>query len=435
MTDAIPCRILLLPNGNILARVTRLLALAGELASPGHEVLFAGDGKYMSLALSQGYPVYPLITLTEEDLRQVSEQSGVRYYTEESLGEAVREERELFERLKPDILISDFRISVSLSSRIAGLFHATLINSTSTSYAAGPLDAPDTFPLLELVLKATDTAPGFIGRPLLAAVRSIARIVMPPVKGLMLRRANRPFNRLCRLHGLKGTRDLHETWADADCVIVPDLPAYSGLKPSTPERFHMVGPLVWEFPTRCTGGWADIRSRLRPDRKTVYVTMGSMGAREYLYEAIAFFGSLRDIQCILSTAGIIDPPSEVPENVFLADFVPGREAMELCDAVICQGGNGTIYQAIQAGIPIIGIPVIHDQIWNMSSVERLGIGVSIGHVLYTREKLREALETVMTRRDQYVSRIERLRERGEGLDGSRKAAQIILKRYQEFLRN
>lgn len=51
--------------------------------------------------------------------------------------------------------------------------------------------------------------------------------------------------------------------------------------------------------------------------------------------------------------------------------------MKVCDLVVCHGGNGTIYQALEQGRPIIGIPTIPDQDFNMRRVEALGVGINI----------------------------------------------------------
>jgi UDP:flavonoid glycosyltransferase YjiC (YdhE family) len=51
--------------------------------------------------------------------------------------------------------------------------------------------------------------------------------------------------------------------------------------------------------------------------------------------------------------------------------------MAACDLVICHGGNGTIYQALQHGKPVIGIPTLADQKFNMRRVEALGLGKTL----------------------------------------------------------
>src|SRR6185437_13111769 len=45
--------------------------------------------------------------------------------------------------------------------------------------------------------------------------------------------------------------------------------------------------------------------------------------------------------------------------------------------VICNGGSPTCYQALSAGVPVIGIASNLDQFLNMLAIERLGAGVML----------------------------------------------------------
>ena len=48
---------------------------------------------------------------------------------------------------------------------------------------------------------------------------------------------------------------------------------------------------------------------------------------------------------------------------------------EAADVVVCHAGNGTIYQALSQGKPIVGVPEFHDQEFNMQRVETFGVGL------------------------------------------------------------
>ena len=64
-------------------------------------------------------------------------------------------------------------------------------------------------------------------------------------------------------------------------------------------------------------------------------------------------------------------------SVYIEEMMDGDMVMEACDLVVCHGGNGTIYQALRHGRPIIGIPTIPDQAFNMRRVEALGVGCTL----------------------------------------------------------
>jgi UDP:flavonoid glycosyltransferase YjiC (YdhE family) len=74
------------------------------------------------------------------------------------------------------------------------------------------------------------------------------------------------------------------------------------------------------------------------------------------------------------TAGRIDLAG-APANAVLADYVPLADAVRGASLVICNGGSLTTYQALDAGVPVLGVCSNMDQLLNMSGIERLGAGL------------------------------------------------------------
>ena len=66
---------------------------------------------------------------------------------------------------------------------------------------------------------------------------------------------------------------------------------------------------------------------------------------------------------------------ELPPGCYAAPFAPGKALCEAADVVVCHAGNGTIYQALSCGKPVVGVPEFHDQEFNMQRVQALGLGV------------------------------------------------------------
>ena len=76
-------------------------------------------------------------------------------------------------------------------------------------------------------------------------------------------------------------------------------------------------------------------------------------------------------------------------------LAPALALIEKSDLVICHGGNGTIYQALSKGVPVLGIPTFHDQDFNMQRVEDLGVGAALYPRSLTPQTLRETAERLM----------------------------------------
>ena len=80
---------------------------------------------------------------------------------------------------------------------------------------------------------------------------------------------------------------------------------------------------------------------------------------------------------VVTTGAQVPDMETVDGQIYVESFLDGDLVMEESDLVVCHGGNGTIYQALLHGKPIIGIPTIPDQGFNMRRVQALGIGKSI----------------------------------------------------------
>jgi UDP:flavonoid glycosyltransferase YjiC (YdhE family) len=104
-----------------------------------------------------------------------------------------------------------------------------------------------------------------------------------------------------------------------------------------------------------------------------------------------------DLTVVATTGGQAEG-LEREEGIFYPEsYMDGDLIMGACDLVVCHGGNGTIYQALQHGKSVIGIPTIPDQKFNMRRVEALGVGKAIDGKAFMRDPrvLLHAVASVM----------------------------------------
>lgn len=64
-------------------------------------------------------------------------------------------------------------------------------------------------------------------------------------------------------------------------------------------------------------------------------------------------------------------------------------------AFITQGGLQSTDEAIDAGVPLVGIPMLGDQFFNVHKYVELGIGVKVDSMTITAEKLTKAVNIVV----------------------------------------
>jgi len=358
-----------MPDGNWLSHVSRPFEVAKVLRARGHDVVFASDGEYMRLPREAGFPVLGARTLAPDHVLRCSRRGRVDWWDLAEIERMVEDELRVFSEVRPDLVLGDFRLTLGSSCERFGVPYAAILNASWTNYFDAPLRAPEHLGVTRL-----------LGRPLTTRL-------LPVVKAAILWLDARPFRRYRKRTGLAPRSNIWDVWR-GDLNLMVDTPDYAPTR-DLPPSFRYVGPIVWE-PDLPPPEWL---GALDPERPVLYFTMGSTGHARFFELAVELFGGTES-QVVMTTAGMVDL-GEVPDNVFVAEYAPGSAIMEVADVVICQGGNGTIYQALAHGVPIVGIPTMHDQEFNLDRVEALEAGIQLSELRFRPEDLVAAVERLL----------------------------------------
>ena len=158
-------------------------------------------------------------------------------------------------------------------------------------------------------------------------------------------------------------------------------------------------------------------------------TWSSRFFRSLLYATIppAKYSELPGVRAVVTTGGVRSPGefAGAPERISFYDFLPGSAAAAKSRLVVCQGGIGTIYQALAQGKPLLGVPFMPEQeVYGIGAVERLGAGMMVSPVCLTPARLAEAIDRVLA--DESFRRAsERLSHSIDLSSGPGKAADVI----------
>jgi UDP:flavonoid glycosyltransferase YjiC (YdhE family) len=321
-------------------------------------------------------------------------------------------DRALYRQVKPDLVLSDGRFSAPLSTGIERIRHAAIVNVSSTAYRALPY-----IPFFDWLPQS------LVGRNS-GWWQGLDRFNLF-LEMLVFDNAARIFKTLSRRHALPRTVTATNCLAGNDLTLLADIEAYFPTR-NLPDNYHYIGPLTWDSPLPAPAWW--------PPRKQgellAYFTMGTTwmgGSFARLYEMIRAHG----ITAIIATGGQAKGKEAaklktVEGEIYVEEFVDGDLVMSACDVVVCHGGNGTIYQALQQGKPIVGIPTIPDQAFNMRRVKALGVGETLALKEFQRspEKLFKLTRQVATD-TAYRRNAQKLQQMLSGLEPARKAADLI----------
>lgn len=210
----------------------------------------------------------------------------------------------------------------------------------------------------------------------------------------------------------------------------------------------MPRPADWGANIHMTGYWlADNPQEYTPEPglqqflseggKPIYVGFGSMVSGdmgetlEIVLEALRMSG----IRAVLSKGwGGGDLPSNLPDNVYVAGFVPHDWLFKRVRAVVHHGGAGTLAAGLTAGLPTLVIPFGGDQPFWGDRVRALGVGPKpIPRERLTARKLSRAL-IELTSEKRYEVAARELGIRLESEDGAVNAANIIEHELRKYLR-
>ncbi len=342
-------KVLFIAEAVTLAHVGRSIRLASILHANGTDVELACDSRYRVFlsgldfpiraiqsiptdtfldALARGRPVFPLATLTAY----------------------VAEDLSILRESKADVVVGDFRLSLSVSARVAGIPYVNVTNAYWSPYAKPRFRIPSL---------------PFVPRWGLKPANALFRMTRPV--GFAIHAL--PMHRLRRNHGLRSLGwDVRRVYCDGDVTVYADIPA---LVPTlnAPTTHRYIGPVLWSPRVSPPPWWSAVLSGEPP----IYVSLGSSGPAHLLpmvVEALAGLGH----PIVVATAGSQMPLPPSP-GLWVADFVSGEAIAAKACVVVCNGGSPTTHQALVHGVPVVGIASNLDQYLNIDYIQQFGAGI------------------------------------------------------------
>jgi UDP:flavonoid glycosyltransferase YjiC (YdhE family) len=342
-------RILFVAEGVSLAHVTRPLVLARSLDTNLFEIHFACTSGYESILKNLAARFWPITSIgSDRFLKSLS--AGSPLYDRATLHSYVKEDLQLLTNINPDLVIGDFRLSLSVSASQCGVPYAAITNAYWSDFSV-----MKHYPVPELPITR------ILG---VAFAGAIFHRIQPWVFAYHAR----PLNEVRRNYGMAPLQNLLKTYTNGDHILYADIPE---LFPTVtlPENHHYIGPIFWAPEIDLPDWWSELDAQ----KPIVYVNMGSSGPVHLLPILLRALAGM-PLTVAVATAGRWTT-SALPANVWSTDFLPGDQVVNRAKLVICNGGSPTVYQALRGGIPVLGIASNMDQHLMMEAVAREGAGI------------------------------------------------------------
>lgn len=365
-------RVLFVAENVTLAQCVRLVTLARALDPEQYEVHFACSD-FPELVFSGTHFVRHSIASLSPEAATRALEAGQRLYEKADLLRYIEAERRLIDVVRPELVVGDFRLSLSTSAELEGVPCAVLINAYWSPFARRTRFPVPDHPIIRWLGEA------------------MTEKYFPKAIPRVFRHFASPINAARARHGLPPVGSLLEVLTHGDYTLHPDDPWLTPVD-GAPSRHRFLGHVPWQpdpaFVT-ADGDSADPWNGLDADRPRIYVTLGSSGALSLLPLVVEALASL-PIAALISTAGRMSLGA-LPSHLRARSFVRGADAARDAALVISNGGSTTGYQALGQGAPLLGLPSNFDQYLAMEAVERAGAGISVRARQATTETIRAAV--------------------------------------------
>lgn len=343
-------KIIAIANAHALAHVSRLLEISRVLREHGHEIVFSGYGQFLQIAQEAGFETEELIFISRQRIiDSVRTQKLNLLYQHSELEKFIDAEIQFFKKVKPDLILIDCRPTARTSADFCGIKTAAVLNVHMSLYRKLPFFS---FSDYAAFLKCLD--------PIENKIECLLydKLVMGDL------------NKIRKKMGLK--RYYGNQHEEGDLSLLADVPEFNPVS-YLPAHAHYVGPLTWHnnYPEpACI-------PRLDPDRKTIYFALGSDSLQELLLHLEPL--TQENIQVVVAYGKFDESVSKIQlqQHVYLEEYVNADKLLPYCDAVCCHGGNGTLYQALGFGLPIVAVATHAEQYIGAKRLQQLGLGKAL----------------------------------------------------------
>jgi len=385
-------RVQFAPCGIGLGHVGRCIPIARKLKERGAQVLFSTYKDGVRYVQQEGFPVseVPPIGFVVKadgtiDFKQTAVNPGP-FFASFTLMKQIDAEIKVMKTFKPDVVVSDSRVSPVIAAKLLGIREVCILNQFSISI---------------------------------------------PRK--------RRFLRLAKLADAGTLTLVGKIWTAGEQVLIPDFP-----QPYTLSVGNLRIPNSYRKNVRLIGPILLVRPQELPSEKEIRKKLGLDEDKPFIFAPISgptkerayFTGILRqifkefpdDYQIVMSLGYPNIPIKPVKDrNLTIYGWVPNRfEYLKACDLVVARAGHGTIAQSICYGKPLILVPTPShtEQLNNAKRAAELGIAEVIEQKDLTKQTLLSAVQK-MLEVDQFRKTAKQIERDALKLDGLETATKTI----------
>jgi UDP-N-acetylglucosamine--N-acetylmuramyl-(pentapeptide) pyrophosphoryl-undecaprenol N-acetylglucosamine transferase len=361
-------RVYVAPCGIGLGHITRCEPIADALISRGAKVVYSTYLDGLDYARRRGLPTLPTVSIGFKvredgtvDFKTTAATSGFSLGVRRFLEQLTAEIRNI-KRFKPDVVLSDSRVSSLVAGKLMGVPVALILNQFR----------------VEIVKKPS------------------AKKITP---------VERFFFLIANVFWLFFRTLLGGVWARSNLMLIPDFPAPYTISASNlaiPKRYEnrarLIGPILSDRPKKRSTAAALNRSLFFASRKPlIYAAVSGPRTErtvlaDLLLESLKRFPSKYEIVVSRGEPNGSSAPYH-DRNLTVYDWIEDQdEVLEASSVVVSRAGHGTMMKSIMLGKPMILVPIPDhtEQYGNAKRASELGLAEIIPQREVTTERLLSA---------------------------------------------
>lgn len=330
-------------------RLLEICKMLDQYVSKEHIVFFHVPA-YAPFVHAHGYRLTRPVDRLFGEVLTSARQFDFRWINKKTISHVIDVLISVIEEEKPDILVSDTFLGARVVSQHLQISHIAVLNAYVTNYYAYLRDVPHNHKALRFKKYMSEQK-----------WQRIVRLM----EDLTLRKVHQPFRAIRKDFSLEPMNNLFDEFT-GDVNLLVDDPVIFPLR-YIPKGFYFVGPIIYNCVSQ--NEELDLFLSHQQQKSVIYVTSGSSG-KNIIPD---FINPAEFSDFVFVIAGHDAVVQQHFENVFTCRFVPFHQIVSRLALVICHGGNGTIYQALHAQKPVIAVPWMFEQEWNVQRFSELNL--------------------------------------------------------------
>lgn len=333
-----------------LAHYLRCLQLAKYLR-PRYDIRFAASEKYNDFIKRNGFETFECHSLNAAEVMAKIRRYDFSWINEQDLKQVLDHQIRIIRNYRPCSVLGDTNPTLKMAAEVTGTLYLSLQNAYMSKYYADVRHMSPTHPYFKYLRHLPPRLLHYLTKYGEAA---------------KFRQIHRPFRQLRKHYGLPPLHSYPDE-LEGDLTLLCDLPELFPQK-NLPSNYRWLPPLYYDP----ADARFDFPRTPDPAKKTIIVSMGSSGD----WQSVSFLNDDHFRRYNVITAGDTMGYIRAP-HVIKTSFINIHKVFPLADLLICHGGNGTVYQALFYGLPMLCMTAHFEQEWNVTALEKAGLTVHL----------------------------------------------------------